>query len=144
MKTIAQVKVLVRHNRQYLLLQKSRNIHADHVGGWEVPGGKVKVGEDTLHAVHRELMEETGLSCQIIKELTPLTLEKDGIKTVTRVFLAEASSTKVTLSSEHTAFRWALPEEVDGMENVIYKEFLKRYLMTNHQFIKKKVGIVVT
>lgn len=128
MSVINQVKILLRHNKQYLLLQKQKDVHADHVGGWEVPGGKVKVGEDAIHAVHRELTEETGLSCTIIHELTPLTLKKDSIKTVTRVFLGEASSAKVILSSEHTAFKWVLLEEVDRMDNVIYKELLKRYL----------------
>ena len=85
--------------------------------------------DNHIQAVHRELKEETGLSCTILAELTPLALEKDGIKTITRVFLGKASSTKVILSSEHTAFRWVLPKEVDHLENVIYKELLKKYLI---------------
>ena len=91
MPVINQVKILLRHNHKYLLLQKRKDVHADHVGGYEVPGGKVKPQEDPISAVHRELQEETGLLCTILAELIPLTLEKEGIKTATRVFLGNSN-----------------------------------------------------
>ena len=134
MPSINQVKILLRHNKKYLLLQKRKDVHADHVGGYEVPGGKVKPLEDHIQAVHRELKEETGLSCTILAELTPLVLEKDSIKTITKVFLGNSNSTKIILSSEHIAFKWVLPEEVDRMENVIYKDLLKKYLVEAESF----------
>ena len=62
---IDQVKVLVRYNGKYLLLKKVKDIHPDHIGCFEVPGGKVKPKEDSIFAALREVKEETGLNCKI-------------------------------------------------------------------------------
>jgi len=141
MNQIIQTKVIVRHNQKYLFLKKVKDIHSDHIGGWEVPGGKVELEGLPKEAAIREVKEETGLDCQLIKELKKLELEKDGIKTKTYVYLAELinkisnkskdskNNVNVKLSDEHSKFVWATYREVDKLENVIYKEHLKRYLM---------------
>ncbi|MEK6857205.1 MAG: NUDIX hydrolase [Nanoarchaeota archaeon] len=128
MKTIKQVKVLIRNKGKYLLLKKTRDIHPDHIGGWETPGGKIEVGENAEKAVLREVKEETKLNCKIIKELKHLKLEKDGVKTSTRVYLAEAKNRKVKLSDEHSDFRWVSYDEIDKLDNAIYKDLLKKYV----------------
>ena len=69
MKEIYQTKVLVRNKGKYLLLKKLRDIHPEHIGGFEVPGGKINTNEDSKKASLREVKEETGLNCEIITEL---------------------------------------------------------------------------
>ena len=129
MTIIEQCKVLLRYRDTYLLLKKSRDIHADHRTAWEVPGGKRKPGEDARAAALRELSEETGIdTVRIVAELAPLSLENEGIKTRTRVYLAESDTNKVILSSEHAAYRWMRPEDVDRLKKVIYRDLLKRHL----------------
>lgn len=128
MEEIEQVKILVKCKGKYLLLKKKKDIHPEHIGGWEVPEGKVNPRETSLHAVQREIQEETGLSVKIVSELRPLRLETAGIKTYTHVYLAEAEGEKISLSSEHSAYIWIFPQEVDSLKNVIYKDLLKKYL----------------
>ncbi len=128
MREISQTKILIRFLGKYLLLKKVRDIHQDHIGGWEVPGGKINSEETPLKAGLREIKEETKLDCQIIKELKSLVLEKDNIKTKTYVYLAEAKKEKVSLSDEHSDYCWVSFEEIDLLENVIYRDLLKKYI----------------
>lgn len=51
----SSVACIVRKNNNYLFCKREDN------GLWELPGGRVEVGEDPKKAVFRELLEETGL-----------------------------------------------------------------------------------
>ncbi|MBI5064893.1 NUDIX hydrolase [Candidatus Woesearchaeota archaeon] len=127
-KQIDQTKVLLKFKGKYLLLKKVKDVHPEHIGGWEVPGGKIKKKEDKINAALREVKEETKLNCKIITELKTLELEKDNIKTKTHVYLAEAETDKVILSKEHSDYIWIFYKQIDELENVIYKDLLKNYL----------------
>lgn len=137
MRNIYQTKTLVRHNGKYLLLKKIRDIHADHVGGWEVPGGKINEKEDPTQGAMREVKEETGLNCDILAELKFLELEKNNIKTRTHVYLAEVDNDKIILSNEHSDYIWVSLEEIDTLEKVIYKDLFKLYVIAANK-IKKR------
>lgn len=81
---------------------------------WDVPGGRVQAGEQTLETLTREVMEETGLiDLQNIKSqamtLTPVNIQlEDG--TSAGLILWYHSCTVInpviTLSAEHSEYEW--------------------------------------
>ena len=54
--------------------------------------------------------------------------EKNGIKTLTHVYLAEASTDDVKLSDEHSEHVWISYSKIDTLDNVIYRDLFKQYV----------------
>ena len=52
------VGVVVLRRDEVLLVQRGK---APNKGQWSIPGGKQRLGETVMQAVHRELLEETGV-----------------------------------------------------------------------------------
>jgi 8-oxo-dGTP diphosphatase len=55
---IVGVGVVVLRRDEVLLVQRGKN---PNKGQWSIPGGKQLLGETVMEAVHRELLEETGV-----------------------------------------------------------------------------------
>jgi 8-oxo-dGTP diphosphatase len=85
---------------------------------WDFPGGHLDFGEDTTKGILREIKEETGLD---IKELAIFDvtskINEKGEFCVTIAYKAKTDSDKVTLSFEHTQFKWVTPEEFLNLES---------------------------
>ncbi|KAK0640667.1 NUDIX hydrolase domain-like protein [Cercophora newfieldiana] len=85
---------------------------------WECPGGSVDVSDQTiLHALHRELFEETGLALTRIVDLLNGGVEfrwGDGIcrKLTFMVEVEERAGGVVLNPEEHVDFVWASEEDV--------------------------------
>ncbi len=51
-------------------------------GEWELPGGRIQKGEDLIDCLKREILEETGLGCQVLDQRPAFvypTLDKEAI-----------------------------------------------------------------
>lgn len=53
------------------LLCAARSYPPEHAGQYELPGGKVEVGEEPMAALARELVEEIGASARLGAEVVP-------------------------------------------------------------------------
>lgn len=106
------LKAAIFHNHRLLLVQES------DTGTWELPGGRIDVGEERLpHAdiLAREIAEELGADFHIVTRDRTVSWVRqrptDGVYQFVVARLADYSSGDVTLSTEHQAFRWTTPAD---------------------------------
>jgi ADP-ribose pyrophosphatase YjhB (NUDIX family) len=100
------VKAYIVSAGKLLVLKRIPN--DDHYAGkWDIPGGRLKVGEDPMDGLKRETKEETGLEIEI---LLPIDVQHftrdDGQITTMVIFLCKPLTKKVKLSEEHTEYSW--------------------------------------
>ena len=100
------VKALLFDQGKFLLVKRSDKARGEH-HYWELPGGRMEFGETPENALQRELMEETGLSANILCPLQTWSFfREEETQIVGITFLCKAESNKVQLSSEHDDFAW--------------------------------------
>jgi 8-oxo-dGTP diphosphatase len=79
---------------------------------WDLPGGDLEWGEDAIESIVREIKEETGLS---VTNVRPFDVESlinpAGNFWISIAYYAQASSSDVTMSFEHNAFKWVTVSE---------------------------------
>lgn len=108
----------------------------DKHGQWELPGGKIQIGEDISDALNREIKEELGERVEIekgsifhvwIRQPDP---NRDFLIFLVGFFCAWKGG-EITISPEHKSFRWITKDEVEGMdfENT-YKDAIKYYFQS--------------
>ena len=90
-----------------LLLQRG---YGRAEGVWVPPGGLVEDGESPADAAVRETFEETGIRISEPRLLHTFEWPDERRRRVFQ-FLAKATSSLVTLSDEHTDFRWMAPRD---------------------------------
>ena len=104
------VKGIVLRDDTVVLLKNRRD-------EWELPGGKLEVGESPERCVAREIEEELGL------DVVPTSLVDSWVYDIaagTHVLVltygcVERSARAVILSHEHTRFEWVRVDEIDGL-----------------------------
>ena len=100
------IKVVVRDARGRCLLLKRSMKSKGHPGLWDLPGGKVDLGESFDAALVREAREETGLSIRVGRVLGATEAEAPLKRVIYLVLEAHAEVGQVRLSDEHDAFVW--------------------------------------
>lgn len=86
--------------------------------GMDFPGGKLKVGEDSMSALKREVKEETGFTIKIGKPFCTWIFEipknsghpKAGRKVFSIGYFCSWVSGRLKLSKEHDRFAWVTRE----------------------------------
>ncbi|HTE22584.1 MAG TPA: NUDIX hydrolase [Candidatus Limnocylindria bacterium] len=117
------VSVIVTHNKQVLLMQRS--LADDYFpGAWGIPGGYMEPEEMYLEETAvRETFEELGIK---IKPTGIVFNNKNtGTDTLYLVMSAQLENPEdypknVTLSDEANDFRWANQEDIDSLEFTPY------------------------
>jgi 8-oxo-dGTP pyrophosphatase MutT (NUDIX family) len=121
------LKAFVEKDGKLLILQ-------DQDGLWELPGGKIEVGENIPTTLNREIREELGGNVEI--EMGPTTfyawIRKPDPNRDFLLFLVGFPCVwkggEIILSPEHKNFHWITKEEIENtnFENT-YKQAIQRY-----------------
>lgn len=107
------IELHVSYNNKFLLLKRSP-YSTIYPGKWQMITGGIEDNEPTKEAIIRELREETGLLPKhifIVPRVNMFYLQFHDAVCLTPVFLAFVNSDKVTISNEHTEYKWVSYEE---------------------------------
>jgi 8-oxo-dGTP diphosphatase len=114
---------LIINEGKFLLLQRARDGRLAKAGEWELPGGKVNLGESPQAAAARETLEETGLSVQAREPLVITSRLESKVSLtaiVTMVFRATHAPGEISLSPEHKEYKWVTKKEAKSLATVSY------------------------
>ncbi len=100
---IPTVDGIITFEGKFLLLKR---VNPPVKGEWWLPGGRVRKGESLEEAVRREVFEETGLECKIIRQIGVINLVFPECHTISIYYLVEAENSNVKLNEEHSDYRW--------------------------------------
>jgi 8-oxo-dGTP pyrophosphatase MutT (NUDIX family) len=97
--------IVDKHQQPLVIRRRSDDVHSP--GVWDLPGGRLRAGEDPFEGLKRETKEEAGMEIEV---LNPLSIHHftrdDGQKIIMMIFLCRPLTTNVKLSGEHTDFDW--------------------------------------
>ena len=119
------------------ILVARRNPTGDMGDRWEFPGGKQEAGETDEIAIIREMNEEFGVTASAGEKIASSEFEHRGKVSVLNAYLVQFDHNgieKPYVLTEHTEYKWVLPEEIPNLNFVdsdlkIYPtvlEYLKR------------------
>jgi 8-oxo-dGTP pyrophosphatase MutT (NUDIX family) len=120
MKFLQKVVIFHPDDPQRILILKRAMDSYSRPGDWDFPGGNVLFGETHDTSILREVQEETGL---VLADLHPVQVisrfnEQAGTYYLFINYRARAQSDQVTISHEHTEYRWVTFEEFEALKPV--------------------------
>lgn len=113
------VKAIITHKDKILLLRERAYDEATNVGKWDVPGGRLGLGESPFDGIKREVAEETGLHIRVD---IPISIDAweptiQGLKRhiVGMYIWCTTEEQEVRLSHEHDEYRWVTIAETGNL-----------------------------
>ncbi len=107
---------------------------------WEVPGGKLDSGQDLVHALEREVIEETGLLVEPIHRtafVDSYTIGDGAYKGLPYIVLFSVTRIvggELALSEEHSAYKWVTYDELLSFE--LTQEVKKAAIILKQYLVK--------
>jgi mutator protein MutT len=98
------VAALCRNQDQKILLCR-RKPSLSHGGLWELPGGKIELGESPRVALTRELWEELGIQSTITSHFSNSTWSSEDITIELICFLVQLHK-EILQSTDHDQLNW--------------------------------------
>ena len=129
---VASVKALLRKNGKYLFLREP--LH--HGESWELPGGKIKYGEEPEQALIREVKEEVNVNIRVLDSVGVWWFysQKHNHQVICSTYICELAGddaidiSKRVSDEQFTEYRWLTLSEVLGDEQYILVPSLRKLL----------------
>jgi 8-oxo-dGTP diphosphatase len=107
------------HNDSFLLLKRAQKPLI-----WGPPGGKMMKDEDPVHGLQREVFEETGLKIQVFQPVTTWFGHFNNLPLLSIDYLCACNSNRVSLSHEHSDFRWLSMDQLRKDKSIYFTSTL--------------------
>ena len=96
---------IVRDGKVLLLKRRQNDAHKS--GAWDIPGGRLELGENPYDGLKRETKEEINSEIEIIMPISVHHFVRDdGQKITLTIYLCKFIPGDITLSEEHTEHQW--------------------------------------
>lgn len=102
---VATKAIIKNEEGKFLVLFKSEteDINPNEI---DIPGGRMKFGENPEESLKREVLEEIGINIEIEKPSRVWGFVKNDLHLVGITFLAKYIDGEFKLSGEHTRYEW--------------------------------------
>ncbi|MBI5393253.1 NUDIX domain-containing protein [Candidatus Woesearchaeota archaeon] len=130
---VAVKAFIIKENKILLIKRRSNDVHKPNA--WDIPGGRLALGENPFEGLKRETKEEIGLDIEIIIPVdVHHFIREDEQKITMIIFLCKPLTENIQLSEEHQEYKWIeinsekreFPEWLYGVVNKV-----KRYIKLN-------------
>jgi len=113
--------LLLGKSNKVLILKRSSvkcgGIKQDDV--WDIPGGRINAGSSLASNLEREVFEETGIKrLKIIGLLGAQDIFHNEKHIVRLTYISRVTSDNVSLSEEHSEYKWVDIDEVLRISNI--------------------------
>lgn len=110
---VATKAFIIHHGNILILRESGRYADGTNANRYDVPGGRVKPGEQFTDGLRREVKEETGLAVVIgspfyVGEWRPVVRGQQW-QVVGIFFLCHTETNQVSLSADHDDWQWIDP-----------------------------------
>ncbi len=118
---IAVKAFIVKNNKVFLVKRAEDDVQSP--GAWEIPGGRLELGEDPILGLMREVREETGMYVEVVYPMSVRHFARDDGQVITMlIFLCRPNGGEAKLSKEHTDACW---QDIENSKETITKFFHK-------------------
>lgn len=132
---VAAKAFIVRNNKLFAIKRASDDIQSPNI--WEIPGGRLELGEDPFLGLMREIREETGLYVEAVYPMSVRHFVRDDGQIITMlIFLCRPKNEFAKLSDEHSEFEWI---EIDKCKEKLSNFFHEEVDIFNKLELRKLV-----
>ncbi len=88
-------------------------------GEWELPGGRIRKGEDLIDCLKRECIEETGLECQVLENQPSIVytaIDQEGLGRVMIYYKIHLNSLDFKISDECVDIKFYTKDEIKKLK----------------------------
>jgi 8-oxo-dGTP diphosphatase len=122
------VKAFVVQEDRVLIVQRD-TADVQQPGIWELPGGRLDIGEDPFLGLQREVKEEVGFDVDVLYPLTVRYFTRSDGQIVTMIiFVCTPQATDITLSAEHSGYAWVNIATAKEQINEFFYQEVEEYV----------------
>jgi len=115
-KKIITAKLLIQNDEGKFLAIENSEKREKTPGKWELPGGRLKYGEDRFKAAKREMKEEFNLEVEDLEDVVRIEVESDHLVSCYILFSDRWTGNPELREDKHTKYKWVTGDEFMNLD----------------------------